>query len=74
MAVSTFLKNPIQNNFSEIRFAHQNPLSRFPDPSGPGGYMRKRALEQSDCWSAAHLPPPIAVTGQLIGVSSAAMR
>ncbi len=29
-------------NLSEKDFAHQNPLERAADPSGVGGYMRKR--------------------------------
>ncbi len=42
MAVSRFLKFAILNNFSENVLAPTKPLGRAPDPSGPGGLMRKR--------------------------------
>ena len=42
MVVSRFLKFPIQMNLSEKDFAHGKRLDRAADPSGVGGYMRKR--------------------------------
>lgn len=42
MVVSRFLKIPILMNLSEKDCAHTKPLGRAPDPSGVGGYMRKR--------------------------------
>jgi hypothetical protein len=46
MVVSRFLKFPIQMNLSEKDFAHEKPLDRAPDPSGVGGYMRKREFRK----------------------------
>ena len=40
MLVSRFFQFPIQINFAENVLAHQNPLARARDPSGPGGYMK----------------------------------
>ena len=56
MVVSRFLKFPIQNEFVGKRFSHQRPLGRVFDPSGVGGYMRKRRIQKlkSD-WSLARL-------------------
>lgn len=46
MVVSRFIYFAIQNEFSENDCAHQKPLSRATDPSGVGGYMRKRVVLQ----------------------------
>ena len=43
--VSRFLIFPVQMNLSEKVLVGQNPLSRVLDPSGVGGYMRKRELK-----------------------------
>ena len=40
--VSRFLFFPIQNHFFGKRSVHQNPPSHGAEPSGVGGYMRKR--------------------------------
>ncbi len=45
MVVSRFFEIPVQMNLSEKISARQNPLDRARDPSGVGGYMRKRK-----CW------------------------
>jgi len=46
MVVSRFLNFPIQMNLSEKDFARQKPLTRARDPSGVGGYMRKRESQE----------------------------
>ena len=46
MVVSRFLKFPIQMNLSEKDFSHHRPLGRVFDPSGVGGYMRKRRIRE----------------------------
>ena len=53
MAVSRFDRFPIQINFAENVLAHQNPLARARDPSGPGGYMRKASGEHTQNVSAS---------------------
>ena len=53
MAVSRFFQFPIQINFAENVLAHQNPLARARDPSGPGGYMRKASGEHTQNVSAS---------------------
>jgi hypothetical protein len=52
MLVSRFLFFSIQMNLSENVLAGQNPLSRVLDPSGVGGYMRKRELKSIEINSA----------------------
>jgi hypothetical protein len=42
MVVSSVLKITKKMNLSEKDFARQKPLTRARDPSGVGGYMRKR--------------------------------
>ena len=44
MAVSRFLKFPIQNEFIGKILAHLNPAQRVLDPHGVGGYMRKQVV------------------------------
>ena len=46
MLVSRFLKIPIQMNLSEKDFSHSKPLCLVLDPSGVGGYMRKRRFQK----------------------------
>ena len=53
MLVSRFFVIPIQNNFSENVCAPPKPLSRVWDPSGVGGYMRKR-VARTKVRAAAH--------------------
>lgn len=47
MAVSRLLKLPAEMNLSEKDSAHGNPLGRAADPSGVGGYMRKRESREA---------------------------
>lgn len=46
MVVSRFLKFAIQMNLSEKDFARRKRLTRARDPSGVGGYMRKRESQE----------------------------
>jgi hypothetical protein len=45
MVVSRFSKTPTQKTFSEIDRTGPSAASRAGEPSGVGGYMRKRDLE-----------------------------
>jgi hypothetical protein len=47
MVVSRFFKFPIQNEFFGKRLVGPSALSRVGNPSGVGGYMRKRDWQQS---------------------------
>ena len=56
MVVSRFLKFPIQINLSEKDFSHSKPFCLVSDPSGVGGYMRKRRFQKlKGNWGLAHL-------------------
>ena len=56
MVVSRFLKSPILMNLSEKDFSHSKPLCRVLDPSGVGGYMRKRRFQKlKGGWGLARL-------------------
>ena len=46
MVVSRFLKFAILMNLSEKDFSHSKPFCLVLDPSGVGGYMRKRRLQK----------------------------
>ena len=46
MVVSRFLKFAIQMNLSEKDFSHSKPFCLVLDPSGVGGYMRKRRFQK----------------------------
>lgn len=68
MVVSRFLFSPIQMNLSENVLAGQNPPSRVLDPSGVGGYMRKRELSSVEI-NSAHLSPNwFGVKPELVGL------
>ena len=57
MAVSRFLKFPIQMNLSGKYPAPGKPQTHILDPTGPGGYMRKRAVSNEKLQAAAALDP-----------------
>lgn len=65
VAVSRFFENPIQNNFSEIKRLHQNPLRRVSDPNEVVGYMRKQQFERVTAASpliSSEVQPLVGVT------------
>lgn len=68
MVVSQFLFFPIQMNLSENVLADENRLSRVMDPSGVGGYMRKRELSSIEINSARLSPNWSGVKPELVGL------
>ena len=61
VAVSRFLKIPIENHLSEIQGVHQTPPSRAGDQSGAPGYMRKQKPWAGRKTSLGRSSPPAAL-------------